>query len=128
MFRTNLKESPIRAGKFLARVLSTREIKTKKGDPMVFADWLLLEGPDEGRTVSLGVAFVPQMVSRNNHILRVLEQPFGEDVEVNPDDWHERVALITVALEANGSTVTEIERVPQGQAVPAAQPVDDIPF
>ena len=125
MFRVNLKETPVKAGTYPARVVSIREIKTKNGDPMVFVDWLLLEGPDANRIISQGVAFVPQMVGRNNHFLNVLEQPHGDEVEVDPTDWIDRLALVTVALEANGSQVVEIAPIPKGQTAPVT---DDIPF
>ena len=124
-FTVNLTETPLRAGTFPAKVHSTREIKTKKGDPMVFVDWSLLDGPDVGRIVSQGIVFVPQMVSRNNHILRVLGQPHGADVQVDPDAWVGRLALVKIVLEAQGSQVVEITSVGT-DAVPTQD--EEIPF
>ena len=130
-FRMNMKETPVRAGTFHAIVRDARQLETKNGDPMVVADWELLEGPDQGRRVPQFVCFVPQMVSANNHILRVLGQPHTDEVDIEAEDWKEREAIVKVAVGPKGPTVTDIDYIDKQLAKPghpskaARTPTDD---
>src|SRR3990167_5895942 len=117
-FRMNMKETPVRAGTFHAIVRDARELSTKNGDPMVVADWELLEGSDQGRRVPQFVCFVPQMVGANNHILRVLGQPHTDEVDIDAEAWKEREAIVTVAIGPKGPTVTEIEYIDTRPSTP----------
>jgi len=124
-FRSNLKETPVYAGTYLAEVISVREITTKSGHPMVFVDWELRAGPDVGRIVSQGIAFVPQMVSRNNHLLKAMGQPFGEDLTVEPTRWIGVQARVKVALDATGSTVVDLAPTTPGGLTDQKPAADD---
>lgn len=108
-FNTNLKQTPLAAGTFPAMVRGTKEKKTKHGDPMVIVTWELQDGPDKGRTLDEFVSFVPQMIGRNNHLLKLLGQPHGEEVEVDAMAWVGRSLTLKLAPEVqNGQVRTKV--------------------
>ena len=135
-FDTNLSETPMDAGTYHAEVFSTREITTKSGYPMVWVDWRIIDaGPQCGGLVPQGIAFVPQMVNRNNHLLKAMGQPYGKAVTIDPAAWEGVRCLITVGQGQKGMEVTDLDPADGGQAAlppvdhsGTAAPAGDVPF
>jgi hypothetical protein len=116
-FKTNLTEKAMDAGTYEAEVFSTREITTKSGYPMVWVDWRITEsGPYTGGLVPQGIAFVPQMIGRNNLLLKAMGQPYGESLEIDPEAWHGIPCLITVEHRNGKAEVTDLAPLDGGQS------------
>lgn len=128
-FDTNLSETPMDAGTYNAEVFSTREITTKSGYPMVWVDWRVLDGAQTGMLVSQGIAFVPQMVGRNNHLLKAMGQPHGAAVTIDSNAWEGVRCLITVGSGQKGMEVTDLAPADGNlSALPATPEDDKVPF
>ena len=134
-FHTNLNETPVAPGIYTAEVVGTRDITTKSGYPMVWVDWRIEAGPHSGSLVSQGIAFVPQMVNRNNHLLKAMGQPYGKDLDVESSDWHGLRCQIVVGLNGDKPEVGDLNPLPAGTVAPTVDPEpvegiadSDVPF
>lgn len=124
-FTTNLSESPMEPGTYLATVIRTNEIVTKSGYPMVWVDWQT----EDGQLATQGIAFVPQMVGRNNHLLKAMGQPYGEALTIDPAAWEGVRCLITVGLRDGKAEVTDLAPADGGQSTLSPIPAgEEVPF
>lgn len=112
MFSTNLSEHLLDDGNYPAEIVRTKEIRTKNGDPMVFVDWHIFQGEERGRIVSQGIAFVPSMIGRNNHLLKAMGQPHGQAVDIDPDEWIGVKCLIVVGQKDGKQEVLDLQPLP----------------
>lgn len=126
-FKTNLMNDPIKPDEYDAEVFSTREITTKSGYPMVWVDWRITAGPNTGGLVSQGIAFVPQMVDRNNHLLKAMGLPYGKaEVEIEHETWIGIVCRIVVKHRDGKAEVDDLKPVAAGE-VRRASVVEPMP-